>query len=221
MRGVLCGFVVAVLLGSIAGCPGGDDGFDDDSAGGDDPGEAPATGSFQGGGTSITVAGFGQLEPLVSEYAADQGSGTLQFEYTNEGAPDDGPGLTLVFDAEVGQTYVLAASEGDADEDAEWLQLSIDIGGYTGPGDYPASGELPAASVAFAWRGEYDAAHDYQPTFQLTSEPDSACTVTIDADPKSGSFTCHDIYPVVDGGHWKANGFDLSGWWEADATPFQ
>ena len=213
--------VLAVLLGMMAGCPGGDDDFDDDSAGDDDTGEAPTVGSVQGGVTSVTVAGFGQLDPLSSQYAADQGGGTLRFEFTNEGAPDDGPGLILFFDAGTDQIYSLAASEGDADIDREWLQVDIDIDGYTGPGVYPASGEPPAASVAFSWRGDYDAQFDYQPTFEMTSDPDTACTVTVDTDPLNGSFTCHDIFPLVDGGHWIANGFDLSGWWEADETPFR
>ena len=220
MRRGFVGTVLAVVVGVMAGCPAGDDGFDDDTAD-DDTAETPATGSVQGGVTSVTIAGFGQLDPMISQYAADQGASALRFEFTNEGAPDDGPGLIVVFDSETDLTYGLSASEGDADIDREWLQVDIEIDGYSGPGAFPASGELPAASVAFSWMGDYDAQFDYQPTFEMTSDPDSACTVTVDTDPLNGSFTCHDLYPLVDGGHWIANGFDLSGWWEADETPFQ
>ena len=206
---------------AIGGCPGDDDTFDDDvgddDIGDDDTADAPTTGSVQGGLTWVRIVGFGQAELVGSNYATDEGGGSLLFDYTNEGSPDDGPGLVLIFDAETGMTYDLAASEGSAEEEEEWMELTVTVDGYDGPGEYAE----PSGSVEFSWRADFDYQHDYQQTFVMGSDGDGECLVTVGADPLTGSFECQDVYPVIDGGHWIANAFSMEGGWEAQDVPFR
>jgi len=202
---------------------GDDDTQGDDDTGDDDTGGCPDAeyiddGDRTGGGEFVvTVTGFEQEDfPDVSEGSWANGT-DLVFEEDWEDGPNDSPGfLTHVPGASA--EYWWRSGVGAAEEDFEAMYVRVALQDYTGPGTYDgAVGECPSAR--FTWRGfeEYDAG--YQATVEFDASP-PYCTMTVGADPLSGTLTCTDVEPTIDGTAVPERSVTLEATWQAYGNPY-
>jgi hypothetical protein len=150
-----------------------DDDDDDDAAG--------YSGSGAGGAHHLTVEGVGPWNPAGGEF---------DFDFENEGAPNDSPGTTCSWSSAAG-TYSVRGSWGFA-----WKgfgtggRFEVNMNsGWTGPGTYAEDLE-----VVFRWdSGEPMDPSPNSNTREFTGGVTSTCTATFDTDIRSARFDCPDM----------------------------
>lgn len=176
-----------------------------------------ACSNTEGGTLEVRVEGasFGPL--LETGLGRTDDEGDAIFDLSQDEAPDDSFGFTVIYSRGDDGNYKMQSGAGDPEADGrERVHLELSISPWMGPRSYSTVAD-DSPEVVFRWWGEYVedevTGNGHQPSFVLSSAEGGTCETQVTRFGLDGSFACEGMSAVIDGELEPSGLLEISGTW--------